>query len=403
MLLTAGCRSEGGLVPEHKSIASFKGDLSNVTAPPFILAQKSATEFPAAWCSHQPLFLAQGASSDAAERALAVLKNFLASLKTQTYTGSTEKDGAKKPLNAFLGELFIAEFEGPEPRTRLISEQVSHHPPVTACYLYNKEKGISAEGYVAQETSYSATSGVTVKQVGHALIRIESYGEEHLMTLPTLSVKGVVTGNPYPELSGTCHITSTSGYCSKIDFEGKKMMGLKGSKNSVHAEVYHIDSPSKPLYEVNGTWNSTFSIRDCNSKKDLETIDVEALEMTPLLVPPETEQDPWETRRAWAQVLQAIQAGDVKGVADNKHEIEEAQRGLRREEEQAGTEWERVFYRRVEPEEGRMRLLRMAGEDLNAERTNGVWQFVGVQEAEGATPPYHAGLVPTGRVEGRDS
>lgn len=105
-------------------IATLKTDLSNVTAPPFVLSKKSAVEFPASWCSHQELFLAQGAPEDPARRALAVLKNFLCSLKTQTYTGSSEKDGAKKPLNPFLGELFLAEFESGEGNSTLISEQV---------------------------------------------------------------------------------------------------------------------------------------------------------------------------------------------------------------------------------------------------------------------------------------
>lgn len=105
-------------------IATVNTDLSNITAPPFVLAKKSAVEFPAAWCSHQPLFLAQGEPTEPEERALAVLKNFLCSLKAQTYTGSSEKDGAKKPLNAFLGELFLATFDGSDGASHLISEQV---------------------------------------------------------------------------------------------------------------------------------------------------------------------------------------------------------------------------------------------------------------------------------------
>lgn len=105
-------------------IATVKTDLSNITAPPFVLAKKSAVEFPASWCSHQSLFLAQSGPAEPEKRALAVLKNFLCSLKTQTYAGSSEKDGAKKPLNAFLGELFLAEFEGSDGASHLISEQV---------------------------------------------------------------------------------------------------------------------------------------------------------------------------------------------------------------------------------------------------------------------------------------
>ena len=273
---------------------------------------------------------------------------------------------------------------------------MSHHPPVTACCLYNADKGISAEGYVAQETSYSAAHGVTVKQVGHAVIHIDEYNEDHLMTLPTLGVKGVLSGSPYPELSGTCYITSTSGYVSKIEFEGKKLLGLKGTKNTVNAEVYSNDDPKHPLFGVSGQWNSSFIMHDCNAKKDIETIDVENIELTPMIVAPLDKQDPWETRRAWNKVLDAIGRGDVKGVSENKHDIEEAQRALRREEQEKKIEWPRIFYRRTNPDATRLKLLESAQESLNGDRTDGFWRFVGAEQAENIKAPYHEGLLPTG-------
>ena len=56
------------------------------------------------------------------------MKWFLAALKQQQYAGRDEKDGVKKPLNAFLGELFLASWDGGEEgvkgTTRLVSEQV---------------------------------------------------------------------------------------------------------------------------------------------------------------------------------------------------------------------------------------------------------------------------------------
>lgn len=53
-----------------------------------------------------------------------MLKWFLSSLKQQQYAGRDEKDGVKKPLNAFLGELFLAGWADEHGRTELISEQV---------------------------------------------------------------------------------------------------------------------------------------------------------------------------------------------------------------------------------------------------------------------------------------
>ncbi|KAI1411352.1 hypothetical protein F5Y13DRAFT_165534 [Hypoxylon sp. FL1857] len=208
-------------------LATVKGDLSNITAPPFVLSPKSVTEIPAAWAERHDLFLQPAVENDPARRSLLILKNFLCSLKRQVYTATgSEQDsdsgGAKKPLNAFLGELFLGTFEGSDgSMTQLICEQVSHHPPVTACFLYNKTYGISSSGYVAQETTFSPVSGVRVRQIGHVLIRDEAHSESRLMTLPTMTVRGLLTGSPYPELEDTCYISSSSGYLATINFQGK--------------------------------------------------------------------------------------------------------------------------------------------------------------------------------------
>jgi hypothetical protein len=47
-----------------------------------------------------------------------------------------------KPLNPFLGELFIGKWKDEAGTTRLVAEQVSHHPPATACNIWNDEHGV---------------------------------------------------------------------------------------------------------------------------------------------------------------------------------------------------------------------------------------------------------------------
>jgi oxysterol-binding protein-related protein 9/10/11 len=120
-------------VAEHKSalkqflasISTIKGDLSSITAPPFLLAPKSAVEFPATWCERPALLVAPASEPNAEKRALLVLKWYLSALKAQQYQNGDKADGVKKPLNAFLGELFIAEWDDAESgKTKLISEQV---------------------------------------------------------------------------------------------------------------------------------------------------------------------------------------------------------------------------------------------------------------------------------------
>ena len=89
-----------------------------------MLANKSAVEFPQYWADRPSIFVAPAAESDPQKRALLVLKWFLSSLKSQQYAGRSEKDGVKKPLNAFLGELFLGHWMDGNGTTRLISEQV---------------------------------------------------------------------------------------------------------------------------------------------------------------------------------------------------------------------------------------------------------------------------------------
>ncbi|KAI1766729.1 Oxysterol-binding protein [Hypoxylon sp. FL1150] len=372
-------------------LATVKGDLSNITAPPFVLSSKSVTEIPASWAERHELFLQPAREDDSAQRALLVLKNFLCSLKRQVYTAeSTSEDsdgGTKKPLNAFLGELFLGSFEGKDgSETRLICEQVSHHPPVTACFIYNKTYGISSCGYVAQETTFSPTAGVRVKQVGHAIIRDEIHKESHLMTLPTLAIKGLLTGRPYPELEGTCYISSSSGYLATIKFQGRGTLGA-GTKNSVHAEISGIRDGNKVLFEVDGQWNAQLTIKNSLSGKMLDEFNVDDLPLTTLATKPQDEQSHWESQRAWSKVIEGINAGEMHVVADEKNAIENAQREMRAAEEKAGVEWPRLFFQNADNDSQEFALLAKAIPDaaarsLDPERTAGVWKFIGAGSAE---------------------
>ena len=57
--------------------------------------------------------------------------------------------GVKKPYNPVLGEFFRCKWTVDGTTSYYISEQVSHHPPISAYYFCNPEKGITTEGYLA--------------------------------------------------------------------------------------------------------------------------------------------------------------------------------------------------------------------------------------------------------------
>lgn len=116
--------NQSGLKQFLASISTIKDDLSSITAPPFLLARKSAVEFPAAWCERPSILVAPASEPNPEKRALLVLKWYMSALKAQQYHTGDEADGVKKPLNPFLGELFVAEWNDEVGKTRLVAEQV---------------------------------------------------------------------------------------------------------------------------------------------------------------------------------------------------------------------------------------------------------------------------------------
>nr|POF01081.1 oxysterol-binding protein like 4 [Quercus suber] len=371
------------------------GDLSNITAPPFVLADKSTTEFPRYWIEHPDLFIAPALEKDPARRCLAVLKWFLASLKSQQYAGRDPSAGIKKPLNAFLGEVFVGECGSEaEGVTRLVSEQVSHHPPVTACYLWNEKHAVHAEGYTRQEVTFSGS--VNVQQQGHAVLTLDDYDEDYLIPLPNIKVKGILTGSPYPELDGSYTIVSSAGYIAEIDFTGKGMFGLGGQRNQVYSAIYHCDDKNrqKKIYSAEGTWSDAFVFKD-SSGDEIDSYDVSSAQASTFKVPSIGDQDAWESRKAWQGVIEGVQTGDMKQVADSKNALETAQRELRKHAKTDDDNWRALFFRKVREHPAASELLSMVGKSLDADNTGGVWRF-DPERAASVRKPWRGTLTPHG-------
>lgn len=114
-------------------LGTVRGDLANITAPPFFLAPSSIVEVPSCWAERPSLFVAAAKEPSAERRALCVLKWILASLRSQYYVGRDIHSGIKKPLNAFLGELFLAQWSDDVANVKLIAEQVRY---VEHCHIF---------------------------------------------------------------------------------------------------------------------------------------------------------------------------------------------------------------------------------------------------------------------------
>jgi hypothetical protein len=311
-----------------------------------------------------------------------VLKWFISTLKQQYASRSEQYGNEKKPLNPFLGELFLGKWEDAAGTTELISEQVSHHPPSTAYCITNLPTGVQLQGYNAQKATFKST--IIIKQIGHAVLTVpigDGKTETFLITLPSLHIEGLIFGAPFIELDGSSYITSSSGYTAKIDYSGKGW--LSGKKNSITATLYPTGKEKDVLYNITGVWTKSFEIHEGpakhNSSKNLvETYDAVTAKTSALAVAPVEKQHPLESRRAWAKVAAGIAKGDMDAVSHEKTKIEQAQRDMRAREREEDRAWERRYFTELK---GQDPVLESLGAHVglplhgDADKTGGLWRF----------------------------
>lgn len=356
-----------------KSIASFNGDLSSLTAPPFILSPTSLVEYSQYWSEHpnlliEPTFIKPSSNTDqteeealALQRIIGVTKWFISTLRSQYCLRNESMGSEKKPLNPFLGETFVGKWESSSDKklgeTILLSEQVSHHPPVTAYAVQNKTNNVSLQGYNGIRATIS-TASINVKQYGHAVLEYKDLNESYLITLPPLHIEGLITASPFVELEGTSFIQSSSGYFTTIEYSGRGY--FSGKKNTFKARIYRdqISSNSKEnaIVTISGQWsgNSYISKGSSTPSSKLDELFYNAEQVNPehLIVKPIEDQNALESRKAWEKVADAIKKSDYDLIAKEKTIIENEQRDLRKKEQETGKQWNTRWFDNIDYSQG---------------------------------------------------
>ena len=121
----------------------------------------------------------------------------------------------RKPFNSLLGETF----ELVTSQYRFVSEQVSHHPPITAfhCESANYEVHASSSTTLKFNGRYAIFSP---KDLVHINLRLVNGDLEiYSATLPDVSVHNLVLGKMYIEVSGKCQVKNeTTGDVCEMDY-----------------------------------------------------------------------------------------------------------------------------------------------------------------------------------------
>jgi hypothetical protein len=167
---------------------------------------------------------------------------------------------------------------------------------------------------------------------------------------------------------------------------------VSGKKNTFTAILYPEGKEKEYIYKAEGQWTDVWTIKDAK-KTVIDTFDPKVTKTTALTVAPVEQQDHFETRRAWNKVSKAINKGDMDATSAEKTIIETRQREMRKEEKDAGREWERKFFTRSDKYPLFTSLAAKVGEPINDTQTNGIWAF-DLQKANAAKSPFHPDVNP---------
>ena len=209
-----------------------------------------------------------------------------------------------KPYNSALGEFFRCNWEIDDNQPSLlgeshkestqqhidtankpvrisyITEQTSHHPPVSAFYIDCPVKGISARGFDQLSAKFTGTSIRVVPgahNLGIFLTIKPRDNEEYRLTHPIASLGGLIRGSLYITVADTCYITCVKTR-QKTILEYMEEAWLGKSQNRVKGVIFTYDPdndtktrikdvPEKDiLARFEGNWHEVINFTLAGSK-----------------------------------------------------------------------------------------------------------------------------------------
>ncbi|KAG7755935.1 hypothetical protein KL947_003984 [Ogataea haglerorum] len=265
-----------------------------------------------------------------------------------------------KPFNPLLGETF--EYARPDQGYRVLVEQVSHHPPISA--LLAESPSWSYYGEANVDTKFLGRS-FDIKHLGTWYVELypgkgvvnqrgqrvdhETYTWKKIRN----SVVGIIVGNPTIDNYGEMQIRNhTTGDYMSFDF---KQRGWRASSiGEVKGEIYSHDGKLK--YTVGGHWNSKIYAKDATKPDAAKFLVWEASERTEMMFhltnfaaslnAPQPHLLPviacTDTRLRPDQ--RAMENGQYDLASSEKTRVENKQRAARKRRELSGEKYEPAFF-----------------------------------------------------------
>ncbi|XP_063156835.1 oxysterol-binding protein-related protein 7 isoform X4 [Candoia aspera] len=303
-------------------------DLSKVSMPvqlnePLNMLQRLCEEL-----EYSALLDAASRSLDPCERLLCI-----AAFAVSAYASTYYRAGSK-PFNPVLGETY--ECVRPDKGFRFISEQVSHHPPVSACHA-ESDNFIFWQDMKWKNKFWGKS--LEIIPVGTVNVQLPRFGDHYEWNKVTSCIHNILSGQRWIEHYGEVLIRNTrdSTYHCKLTFCKARYWGsgineVQGAIHSHNGKVVHrlFGKWHEGLYRGVAPvgkcfWKPNLMPRDQEKNYGFTQFALELNELTPELkrLLPST-----DTRLRPDQ--RYLEEGNVQAAESQKRRIEQLQRDRRR-------------------------------------------------------------------------
>uniref|UniRef100_A0AAR2JU71 Oxysterol-binding protein n=1 Tax=Pygocentrus nattereri TaxID=42514 RepID=A0AAR2JU71_PYGNA len=258
---------------------------------------------------------------------------YIATFAVSGYASSYYRAGGK-PFNPVLGETY--ECDRPDKGFRFVAEQVSHHPPISACHAESKNFVFWQD--VRWKNKFWGKS-MEIVPVGTTHVVLPGLGDHYEWNKVTSCIHNILSGQRWIEHYGEISIKNSSSDICQCKVTFIKAKYWNSSVNEVEGAV--TDHKGKVIHKLFGKWHEGIYCGNppsttCIWRTNLMPPDFEqyygftkfALELNEL--DPQTKPllPPTDTRFRLDQRL--LEEGNVEAAEAQKQRIEQLQRDRRR-------------------------------------------------------------------------
>ncbi|KAI5618254.1 oxysterol-binding protein-related protein 3 isoform X1, partial [Silurus asotus] len=258
---------------------------------------------------------------------------YIATFAVSGYASSYYRAGGK-PFNPVLGETY--ECDRPDKGFRFIAEQVSHHPPISACH--SESKNFIFWQDVRWKNKFWGKS-MEIVPVGTTHVVLPGSGDHYEWNKVTSCIHNILSGQRWIEHYGEISIKNSSSDICQCKVTFVKAKYWNSNMNEVEGTI--VDHKGKVIHKLFGKWHESIC---CGSPQSATCIwrtnpmpaEYEqyygftkfALELNELDPHTKPFLPPTDTRLRLDQRL--LEEGNVESAEAQKQRIEQLQRDRRR-------------------------------------------------------------------------